>query len=371
MTTREPNIRKIAVVRANGLGDYLFAVPALLAMRRAYPEAEIVYLGLAWHRRFLEGRPGPVNRVMVIPACRGVGAPEDAAEDTRTLEAFFQSARQEHFDMALQMHGGGRYSNPFVSRLGARLTAGLKAPDAAALDRWVPYVYFQPEVLRYLEVVSLVGASPETFEPTVELTCSDREEAAGLGQESGQPLVVLHPKVGDPRRQWPLENFSRLGDFLGGEGARVVITGSEAEQAAVAEVRDRMRQPAWAVRRLSLGALGALFERARLVVANDSGPLHLAGAVGTPTVGIFWCGNMITAAPLARGRHHPVISWQLHCSLCGRNTIHDDCGHKVSFVSEVSVERVAEATRSVFRERLPAPRFGSGSKRGAVIRSGS
>jgi ADP-heptose:LPS heptosyltransferase len=367
MTTREPDVRKIAVVRANGLGDYLFAVPALTALRSAYPAAEIVYLGQPWHRDFLESRPGPVDRVMVIPPCRGVGAPEDAEEDPQALESFFESARRERFDILLQMHGGGRYSNPFALQLGAGLTAGLKSEDAVALDRWIPYIYFQPEVLRYLEVVALVGASPETFEPSIELTASDREEATRVLAQEPRPLVVLHPKVGDPRRQWPLENFARLGDLLAREGAQVFITGSEAEQPAVAEVLGQMRQPARSVRRLSLGALAALFKQAALVIANDSGPLHLAGAVGSRSIGIFWCGNMITAAPLDRRRHHPVISWQLDCTLCGRNTIHDDCGHAVSFVSEIPLELVAETARAALLRGLSGP----SPKGAAVCRSAS
>jgi ADP-heptose:LPS heptosyltransferase len=363
----EAEVRRIAVVRANGLGDYLFALPALQALRSAYPDAEIVYLGQAWHRTFLEGRPGPVNRVMVIPACRGVGAPEDAAEDQRALETFFESARREQFDIALQLHGGGRYSNPFVRRLGARLTAGLKSDEAVELDRWVPYIYFQPEVPRYLEVVALVGALPESLEPKLELTGRDRAEAAAALPESGQPLVALHPKVGDPRRQWPLEKFARLGDLLAKEGAQVVITGSEAEQDAVHEVQRQMRQPAQPVRRLSLGGLGALFERTALLVANDSGPLHLAAAVGTSTVGVFWCGNMITAAPLGRRRHYPLISWRLECSLCGRNTIHDDCGHRVSFVFEVSLEAVADAARAALFSHLPTQPASKSLTTGAAV----
>ena len=55
-------VRRIAVVRANGIGDYCFAVPAFAALRAAYPEAEIVLLGKSWHADFLHGRPGPVNR---------------------------------------------------------------------------------------------------------------------------------------------------------------------------------------------------------------------------------------------------------------------------------------------------------------------
>src|SRR5215472_7363490 len=87
-----PSVRKIAVLRANGLGDFIFALPALEALRAAYPEAEIVLLAKAWHATFLEDRPGPFNRVIVIPPHRGVGVDPndpDIAEDPVEQEHFF------------------------------------------------------------------------------------------------------------------------------------------------------------------------------------------------------------------------------------------------------------------------------------------
>ena len=155
-----PDVHKIAVLRPNALGDYLFAVPALHALRAAYPAAEIVLLGKDWHAACLAGRPGPVDRVVAVPSYPGVGEPETAAPDEAELESFFGAMNGERFDLAIQLYGGGRYSNPFTQQLGARSTAGLKERDAAPLDRWLPYAYFHHEVFRYLEVVALLGARP-------------------------------------------------------------------------------------------------------------------------------------------------------------------------------------------------------------------
>src|SRR5438045_7033921 len=78
-----PNIHKIAVLRSNAIGDFTFALPALEALRAAYPAAEIVLLGQEWHARFLEGRPGPVDRAVVVPPYRGVSLP-DTGPETRS-----------------------------------------------------------------------------------------------------------------------------------------------------------------------------------------------------------------------------------------------------------------------------------------------
>lgn len=341
---RIDGIRRIAVLRANAIGDFIFVLPALEALRVAYPEAEIVLLGRPWHAEFVDGRPMPVDRAVVVPYSRGVRDPSPGgAEDPEALERFFAAIRRERFDLAVQLHGGGRHSNPFVRRLGARVTAGLKAPDAPELDRWVPYIYFQPEVFRYLEVVGLVGAPPVGFEPRLAVTGRDLEESRQVVPGEG-PLVAIHPGAGDPRRRWPTESFAAVGDALVAAGARVVVTGTPAERPLVDAVREQMTADAQEVcGRLSLGGLAGLLARCRVVVSNDSGPLHVAMAVGAATVGIYWCGNLINSGPVTRTRHRPFPSWCLDCPQCGRNCFRDDCGHAVSFVADVPAGEVITA----------------------------
>jgi ADP-heptose:LPS heptosyltransferase len=337
------DVRKIAVLRVNALGDFLFTLPALDALRAAYPDAEIVLLGKAWHAAFLKNRPGPVDRVVVVPAYGGVGEAPGCSEDPDEQERFFSAMRRERFDLAIQMHGGGYYSNPFVQRLGARMTIGMKAPEAAALDRWIPYVYFQPEILRYLEVVALVGATPTTLEPCVQVTQEDLSEARSALKMAWPPrnLVALHPGAGDPGRRWPAENFARVGDALSAEGARIVVTGTQAEQRLAETVVGAMKAPALNLcGRLSLGGLAGLLSNCRVVVSNDSGPLHLAAAVGAATVGIYWCFNLINAGPLTRTRHRSASSWRLECPVCGANCTHSPCNHHASFVADIPAEDV-------------------------------
>ena len=349
-TDRLNGVRKIAVVRANGIGDYCFAVPALAALRAAYPQAEIVLLGKQWHYEFLRDRPGPIDRVVVIPPYGGVSAEPGAPEDREALARFFDAMRAERFDLALQLHGGGRYSNPFTRKLGARATAGLRTSDADPLDRNVPYVYFQPEILRYLEVVSLIGAAPTGIEPAVDVTARDIAEVEALGLPPGAPLAVLHPGATDPRRRWPAEHFAAIGGALARAGAHVAVIGSGEERALAADVTARIAPPAIDLcGRLTLGGLAALLARSRVVVSNDSGPLHLAAAVGAATVGIFWCGNMINGGLPTRARHRPAISWRLNCTICDRNTLFDACAHRASFI-DVPVDDVCAAALELYRE---------------------
>ncbi|HLI09173.1 MAG TPA: glycosyltransferase family 9 protein [Ktedonobacteraceae bacterium] len=344
-----PGVRKIAVVRANAIGDFIFSLPALEALRAAYPEAEIVLLAKEWHACFLHERPGPIDRVVVVPPYGGVsenpGYPEDAAE----LEAFFSAMRREHFAIAIQMHGGGRYSNPFTLRLGATLTIGTKTPDAVAPDRWMPYVYWQHEILRHLELVSLVGASPVMLEPELAVTGRDLNEALAAVPESDKPLVALHPGAGDPRRRWSPEKFAAVGDVLTRRGARVVVVGTRDEQDIDDAVVSSMKTEAQNLcGRLSLGGLVGLLSRCRVVISNDSGPLHLARAVGVATVGLYWCFNLVNAGPITRTRHRSAHSWRLECPVCGLNCMYHNCGHHVPFIDDIPTGEVISAALDLF-----------------------
>lgn len=363
--TRIPSVERIAVLRANALGDYLFAVPALDALRAAYPRSEIVLLGADWHHRLLTGRPGPVDRVVPVPPSPGINDPHgEATEDPAKLAAFFMRMKAEQFDLAVQMHGGGRNSNPFVRRLGARCSAGLRAPDAAPLERNLPYVYYQHEIVRLLEVVGLVGAGPVSLEPTIALTRDDVQEADEALGRRGEPFVVLHPGATDPRRRWPADRFAAVGDALWTAGLSVVVSGSGAEAPLVAEVMARMSAPATPlVDAVGIGGLAAVCARSRLVVSNDTGPRHLAQAVGTPTVAVYWCGNLVTAGPLTRRRHRPHISWTVHCPVCHASCVGtgDDagrCGHDPSFVASVPVAPVVADALELARPGGPAGPLG-------------
>jgi ADP-heptose:LPS heptosyltransferase len=339
-------VDKLAVLRANAIGDYLVSLPALQALRVAYPSAELVLLGAGWHAGFLAGRPGPVDRCLPVPPTVGVRddrPPSPAA----AVERFLARMRAERFDLAVQLQGGGRHSNPFVGRLGARVTAGSQAPDAPPLDRTVPYTGHQHEIHRFLEVVGLVGAVPVTLEPRLPVTAADRAQAAAVLAGDDRPLVVLHPGANDPRRCWPVERLAVVASELARKGARLAVIGTAAEQPLVNRLLAGLDgHAADLTGRLGLGGLAGLLERAILLVGNDSGPRHLAAAVGTATVAVHWGVHLGSYGPLYRARHRAPTAWRLHCPVCGANGLQHDCrsSHHASFVADVTTDEVlAEA----------------------------
>ncbi len=336
-----PDVERIVVLRANGIGDFVVAVPALEALHAAYPGARITYLGLPWHAELLDGRPGPWDEVDAVPPYPGMIAGGEV--DEARIEAFFERHKAAQYDLAVQLHGGGGNSNPFLERLGARVTAGARDIGAPALDRWVRYAYYQHEVLRFLEVVALVGAPPVTVEPRLALTAADVRHADQALQVSAQPLVVLHPGASDPRRRWPAESFAAAARVLAERGCRVAVVGAgdadERAGARIAELADVVNL----VGVLDMKGMVGVLARARLVIANDSGPRHLGAALGTPTVGVYWVGNVINAGPLLRRRHRVAVSFRNTCPVCGQDQASLStrrCPHDDSFVADVSVDEV-------------------------------
>ncbi|HEU4709760.1 MAG TPA: glycosyltransferase family 9 protein [Methylophilaceae bacterium] len=347
-----PDVRSIVALRPNAIGDFMFSLPALHALRHTYPRARIVLLGKKWHADFLRQRPSPVDEVIVMPPVPGVGAPPDARVDRAAVDRFVEEMRNAHFDLAIQMYGGGGYSNAFIKRLGAKLTIGTKTPEAAPLDRWIPYGEIYNRRLELLQLVAMVGARPLLMEREVTVTEQDRREAAQLlPPRVGERIVVIHPGASDVRRHWPTERFAAVADALASRGATIVISATETEGHLARAIASRMRHPALDFTgRLSLSALCGLLDRADMMVSNDTGPLHLALALGTPTVGIFWLTNLMESGPLRQHLLRPALSVQAQCPVCGVPNLKSRCEHDVCFVGDVSTEKVAQMALELFDE---------------------
>jgi ADP-heptose:LPS heptosyltransferase len=369
-TSGEPfeDVRSIAVLRGGGLGDLLFAVPALDALAAAYPEASLTLLGTPMHRTLLDGRGTVVDSVEILPYAQGVrdrprrqvlvagagnagAASGSTAPPAEEAPEFLARMREQHFDLAVQLHGGGRYSNPFLLALGARHTVGCTTPDAQPLERNVPYAYYQHEMMRWLEVADLAGAPPVRLEPDLPVTAAEQQAARDWLVPGTKGLVSLHPGATDPRRRWPEQKFAAVAARLVDDGYQVLVVGDDSEAALAEELvrlgRELTETPggaallSTAAGQLDLPTLTGVLSISRVLVGNDSGPRHLAQAVGTRTASIYWCANVINAGALGRSLHRIQIGWILNCPECGISVTGEDairCSHDCSFVADVPVE---------------------------------
>jgi ADP-heptose:LPS heptosyltransferase len=240
------------------------------------------------------------------------------------------------------------------------MTVGLRDHDAPALDRSVRYEYWQHEVARYLEVVALLGVPPVRLAPHLAVTEADRHAAAEAlahaGGDPQRPWVVIHPGATDPRRRWPAERFAAVAADLMAEGAQALVLGTGDEAALARTVVAGAPGAIDLSGRLGMPALVGLLAGAVLLVGNDSGPRHLADAVGTPTVSVYWCGNALNAGPITRDRHRVHLGWTLQCPVCGApavgGRVPGPCPHEASYVADVATSEVSASARAVYAGRV-------------------
>ncbi len=282
---------RIAVLRALQLGDFLVAVPALRALRRAYPAAHIALVALPWTRALVARFPRYIDELVEYP---GVPA---------------------RYDLVMQMHGDGSCTNAIALALGGKRTAGFYRRGNACPDRetFIEWDDHENEVLRCLRLAEKVGAHGESAELEFPLLQADIAEwrALGLGH-----YVCVHAGSQLPSRRWPAERFAAVADWLAARGYRVVLTGGTGEAPLAKSVESAMRAvPVNLVGKTSLGALGALVARARLVVCNDTSLSHIAAAMRTPSVVIACGSDPRRWAPLDRELHR-VLHHDIECRPC-------------------------------------------------------
>lgn len=304
--------RHILVFRALQLGDMLCAVPALRALRAACPEARITLLGLPWARDFAARFSCYVDDFIPFPGFHGL--PEQVP-DMAALPDFLACMQSYRFDLAIQMHGDGRFSNPLVALFDAECNVGFRPVDGGrnqAVEGFLPYPAYGSEVARLLALMHFLGAPEQGSELEFPLLEEDRHELAesGIadGLVSGGCYICLHPGARAADRRWPVECFAAAGDALhAATGLPLVLTGSPAEIGLTAAVRIAMHTPAQdTAAPIGVGALAALLSGARLVLSNDTGVSHLCAALRLPSVIVFRNSELERWAPEDRSLHRPV-----------------------------------------------------------------
>lgn len=313
------SIRRIAVLRALFLGDLLVSVPALRALRTRFPDAEITLIGLPWAKTFVQRFRHLIDRFVEFPGYPGL---QEVPYEQQRTEHFFAEQRCYGYDLAIQMHGSGRTSNPFVADLQAHLMAGAyegKKPDY--LTYGLPYSQTQHEIWCHLRLVELLGCVHLDTQLEFPLFETDYAEATTLLQqlpEATRPWIALHAGSHALSRRWPADYFARVGDLLNQQyGAQIILTGGPEEVEIAQSVSDVMQAPALNLAgQTSLGGLAALLSKVNLFVSNDTGPAHVAHAIQSPCITIFGPVDPDRWAPLDQVLH-PIVRHAVPCSPCG------------------------------------------------------
>jgi ADP-heptose:LPS heptosyltransferase len=211
--------------------------------------------------------------------------------EPRKVTRFFFNMQQEDFDLAIQMQGSGVNSNPFSLLLGAKATAGFIRPEdlPGHLDAALPLPEQGHEIERVLALVEFLGVERQGLQTEFPLWEEDCQQAEILLEGLQPPLIGLHPAARDLTRRWPAERFAKTAKQIQAERGGTLVCIGDSETRPTAEgVLHAAGGPARNLAGVtSLGALGAVIKRLSILITNDSGPAHIAYALGTPTVTIF------------------------------------------------------------------------------------
>jgi ADP-heptose:LPS heptosyltransferase len=330
--------RKVVLLRPSRIGDFLCATPALRALRRALPQAQITMITLPLLRELATRLPH-FDRYEPFPGFPGIA---EQFFDPRQALDFFRRMQAENFDLAIQMYGSGTYSNPFTLMLGARWTAGFVKEDwAGLLDAALPFPHEGHEVERILALSTFLGAPAVSTATEFPLQPEDRVTAARFLEGADRPFIGLQTGAREPAHTWAPERLGAAGAELCRRhgGTPIVLAGPE-EQALAEEVAHHAGESSLNLAgKTSLPVLGAVIDQLSLLIANDSGPAHIAYALGTPAVVLFGDANP--------GRYGPPQAGPFHLVFPPGGVTVTDTNPAERRLGEITVEQVASAAEGL------------------------
>jgi lipopolysaccharide heptosyltransferase II len=337
--------RRILLLRLERIGDLLMALPGIAAARALWPDAQIDLVVGSWNAELARAIPA-VTSVQTIDA-QWLARGSSGLRLPQLMKAA-RAWRRKGYDLALNFEPDVR-SNLLIAAAGARWTAGYRsAGGGALLDEALDYdtsAHTTENAVRLVETV-FGCAAPPIAEPLLEIPEEHRARASELLGSPTGPVVAMHVSGGRPVKQWDPDRFADVARRLAiGRGASIVLTGTTEDRALIEQVVSAL--PAGtgidASRDGSLLTLAAVLAASDLLVTGDTGPMHVAAAVGTPIVAVFGPSDPRRYAP--RSARDRVVRVDLPCAPCNRIRLPPArCTGKIpDCLALVSSDRVLEA----------------------------
>lgn len=348
---------KVLIVKISALGDVIHALPTLAWLKSAHPEMEIDWLVEEGFAPLLEGHPllRKVHRLS-FKRWRRLGW----FETLRGVRQVLHVLRREKYDVVLDLQGnsksalftllanapkrfgfGRKEAREWPNLLSTTHKVNLSAADHHISERSLAIARAAFPEGRTAPPAGPMHVLPEAAEAV-------SRQLAELGLDL-RPLVILQYGTTWTTKLWPLDSWQELTRRLCDEDGLqpVLIWGNESERQACVMICQASNRRAIIWPRGTLTELVALLQRADLVVGGDTGPVHIAAAVDTPTVSLFRVTDATRNGP--RGERHIRLQSPLECAPCLRKecTRNDECGHSISVTKVLSAIRSLLGTREV------------------------
>jgi len=349
------NFSRTLLIKPSSMGDIVQALPVLTALKEAHPQAHVSWLVARPFAGLLEGHPR-LDDVVVFDRHRFAHIGQSVTIATE-FWSFLQDLRARRFTTVIDLQGLLR-SGLFALATGAPNRIGFRearelAPLFYTAEVAVPGTDVHA-VDRYLAVARHLGlAMPKATDHlpvSEESRAAARARLAEAGIAPDEPFLAACAHARWATKQWPPERFARVLDALRAEtGAQAVLVGGRDAVANARAIAEAMAQrPIDLTNRTTLKELVAVIAEARAMVTNDSGPMHVAAAVGTPVVAVFGPTNPRRTGPYGPGHH--VIGGKAPCSPCYRRRCRYAGGTADRLcLTNITADQVLEELRAAWR----------------------
>lgn len=305
--------KRILIVNVNWVGDVLFSTPFIRAVREANPDAYIACLLHPRCKEILEANPR-LNDIIIYDE-------EGAHKSLFGKWAVIKKLKEGRFDTVFLLHRS--FTKALLTYLaGIKERVGYPTKNRGGI---ITHVVEEPseelhKVEYFLNIARAYGIDVRDSSYEFFVRDEDRKFVRALLERHGltnKDLIVVFCPAGNwPPKRWPAENFARLGDELAEKfGAKIILSASGKDVKLAEEIKSVMAcNPVITAGETNLKQLGALLERAGLVVANDTGPMHMAVAVGAKTIALFGPTSKRLTGPYGGGDYR-VISKNESCEV--------------------------------------------------------
>ncbi|MCZ6679259.1 MAG: lipopolysaccharide heptosyltransferase II [Candidatus Poribacteria bacterium] len=327
-------MKNILLIRLSSLGDIVLTSPAIRAVRRHFPQAQISMLVAKQSAELLTENP---HLDEVIPFDRTA-----QNKDTGEMWRIIRLLRERRFDLAIDFQR--KFRTSLLAYLsGAKCRVGYHQPNGLLCTVRVPDRVNKHAIDRYFDLLHAAGI-PAT-DRTLELFITDaehidaRETLAVRGIQSDRLKVGLFPGAGWKLREWMPDRFAAIGNRVSEHfDAQVLIFGGPNERELVDQVANIMKRESISLAGdFSIRQFAALVKQCDLFITNDTGPMHVAAAMHTPTVALFGPGNHLRFQPLAP--IHTTLRHHVPCNPCKQFT--DKCKDNIC-MKLITVDEVWE-----------------------------
>jgi heptosyltransferase-3 len=343
-------IRNILLIQLGDIGDVVLTTPTTRALRNNFPASNLVVVTRERSKELLEDSPWVSRVVPLKQKNRKLG------QEIAYQKSFFSQLRKNNFDVAIELRTGTR--GAIISYLsGALYRIGRFADDGKLWRNRVFTHLVRPtnELNQYsaehsLNILAPFNLKIESRTPELFVSAEKQRRADLILKHAGvhidDPIIAVQPFALWKYKEWGMNKYVKLIDFIGTEyGFPILLTGSAEEMKRAEELANRCRVNVHNLAgRTSIGEYAGLLKACSLLIGGDSGGIHVAAAVGTPTVSIFGPSSALNWAP--KGSQHHVIHKDWSCVPCRRM----ECEY--SDVSKCLEELSVEEVISVIKNRV-------------------